>query len=240
MAVSKHNFIWLTRDSNLVGHWSASKISGQAAWPGEHTLTMSCFEPQKFTHKRAGTHVPNPKWNLIVLLQNDNVIWCFFQLLPSSDQPCVPRLAWPLVGWWPWTLPWWLSVPPQMVGQWHQQQLDGDTTHDVPKFGPLVGLAHVVTRQWGSAQVGGDVTLWSCHHPQHQAPFPQKQPDLAQDSSWSNSRISLKGIYPTHRDINNLIHTEIHSHCEYALREIKREVQTSNYLKLSLALYFPN
>lgn len=231
--------IWLNSDSNLVGHWSASKISGQAAWPGEHTLTM--FWAPKVHSQKSWHPCSKPKMELdctsskwqcnLVFLSAPTFFWpalcakacltigglvamdiALMAQCSSTDGRAMASAAarWGHNSWCPQI---WSTGGPCSCCYWGQ---------------------------WDSAQVGGDVTLWSCHHPQHQAPFPQKQPDLAQDSSWSNSRISLKGIYPTHRDINNLIHTEIHSHCEYALREIKREVQTSNYLKLSLALYFPN
>lgn len=61
---------------------------------GPHALTASPRAPE-LACQRADPHAPNLTWKSAV--RSTNINWCFFQLLPSPNQPPVSRLACPLV-----------------------------------------------------------------------------------------------------------------------------------------------
>lgn len=99
----------------------------------------------------AGPHAPNVMWKLAV--QCTNIIWCFFQLLPSSEQSVVPRLACLLVRWGRLVVPRHGHGPHVSVaGQWYRQQPKRDTAHAFHKFGPITDLPccpHLGEVGWG-------------------------------------------------------------------------------------------
>lgn len=179
------------------------EMAALAAWPGKWAPTVS-----PLPHSSLDKEPPRSQTWHGNLLYKANV--CFFQFLLSSDQPLVPRLVLLLVQSRGLTFPRHRHCPSSSrAGQWCYQQWGRDMGHVLHQLGPITDLPccfHL--GGWDGAKDSGDIILRPGHCSLHPASFAWEHPALANKSRCSSSKATLMSIYPTCRDINNLINTE--------------------------------